>query len=359
MSGRGPVDPTAELPFALGGPAGRGALRRSPEDFEVEEVTGFEPSGSGEHAWLVIRKRGANTLWVARQLARLAGVRPDAVGFAGLKDRAALTTQAFTVHLPGRPRSRLVLARRRRDRVLAVQRHHRKLRRGTLRGNRFRIRVAALSRRRGGRRRVTRPDGCGRGAQLLWPAALRSRRGKPGAGRVAARRGATTGDGSERGLALSAARSWLFNGVLAERVRDASWGRGLPGDVMQLDGRRALFRIDEPDAETERRCAAGDIHPTGPLPGRDAPSAVVPGGKTARLEEECLGRHAGWVPGLVRQGLESDRRALRVMPRELAWEWDGDALELSFFLTAGAFATALLRELVRADGATSADDDLA
>jgi len=358
MSGRAPVDPTADLPFALGGPAASGVLRRAPEDFEVEEVTGFEPSGSGEHVWLVVRKRGANTLWVARQLARLAGVRPDAVGFAGLKDRAAVTTQAFTVHLPGRPDPDWSSLDGDEIRVLAVQRHHRKLRRGTLRGNRFRIRVAAL---RGDALAV---DGClGKMAAAGVPNYFGPQRfGRDGGNLVLAE--SLLGGGrrlarEQRGLALSAARSWLFNGVLAERVRDASWGRGLPGDVMQLDGRRALFRIDEPDAETERRCAAGDIHPTGPLPGRDGPSAVVPGGTTARLEEECLGRHAGWVPGLFRQGLESDRRALRVMPRELAWEWDGDALELSFFLTAGAFATALLRELVRADGATSADDDLA
>jgi tRNA pseudouridine13 synthase len=353
-----PSDPTAGLPCAWGGPPISGQLRRSPEDFQVDEVTGFEPSGGGEHAWLVIRKRGANTLWVARQLARLAGVRPDAVGFAGLKDRAAVTTQGFTVHLPGRPDPDWSSLDGDELRVLAVQRHDRKLRRGALRGNRFRIAVrdvdgdfAAIDERlrhmaAGGLPNYFGPQRFGRDAgNLALADALLA------GGRRLGR--------EERGLALSAARSWLFNAVLAERVGDGSWNDALAGDVMQLDARRAVFGIDEPDAEICRRCAAGEIHPTGPLPGRDSPSAVLPKGEPGRVEQECLGRRPDWIAGLARQGLESDRRALRLMPRDLDWHWGGGTFHLEFFLGAGAFATALLRELVCATAPLSADDELA
>src|SRR5207344_1613047 len=85
-------------PLAWGsGPLAKGVLRASPEDFEVHEILGFSASGAGPHALLTVRKRGANTEWVARELARAAGCKPFEVGFAGLKDRNAVTTQAFTV----------------------------------------------------------------------------------------------------------------------------------------------------------------------------------------------------------------------------------------------------------------------
>jgi tRNA pseudouridine13 synthase len=92
------LDAALAPPIAWGsGPLSTGVLRSSPEDFKVIEVLGFEPSGAGPHALLTVRKRGANTEWVARELARAAGCKPFEVGFAGLKDRNAVTTQAFTV----------------------------------------------------------------------------------------------------------------------------------------------------------------------------------------------------------------------------------------------------------------------
>src|SRR5262245_9538661 len=129
----------ATLPFAHGGPPVTGVLRSEPADFRVDEELGFAPTGSGEHAFLWIEKTGANTEWVARRLAEAAGVAPVAVGYSGLKDRHAITRQNFSVHLPGRPDpdwSALVIAG---VRVLASSRHDRKLKRGTHRGNRFRI----------------------------------------------------------------------------------------------------------------------------------------------------------------------------------------------------------------------------
>lgn len=129
------------LPRAHGGAPASGVLRAEPDDFCVDELLGFEPSGGGEHAFLVLEKTGANTEWVARQLARAAGVAPVAVGFAGLKDRHAVTRQAFTVHPAGRAEpdwSALAIPG---VQVVSATRHSRKLKRGAHRGNRFRIRL--------------------------------------------------------------------------------------------------------------------------------------------------------------------------------------------------------------------------
>ena len=100
MSGPGAVPGLGVAPCAHGRPAATGAIRREPEDFVVDEILGFEPEGTGNHGLLVVEKRGANTGWVAAQLARHAGVAVRDVGFSGHKDRHALTTQAYSLPLP-------------------------------------------------------------------------------------------------------------------------------------------------------------------------------------------------------------------------------------------------------------------
>jgi tRNA pseudouridine13 synthase len=146
-----------------------------------------------------------------------------------------------------------------------------------------------------------------------------------------------------RGLYLSAARSQIFNELLAQRVQAGSWNHALPGELMQLEGSRSRFPVAEPDAEIERRVEEGDIHPTGPLWGRgEIPSS----GPAAAGEQEIAERFVPWCRGLERFGLKQDRRALRMPLHELAWAWDDASLELEFRLPSGCFATAVLRELV-------------
>jgi tRNA pseudouridine13 synthase len=148
-----------------------------------------------------------------------------------------------------------------------------------------------------------------------------------------------------RGMAISAARSFLFNRVLGCRVAEGSWDRALPGDVMQLDGRRALFRVDAPDPETDARVRAMEIHPTGPLPGR-AGRSLEAGPELRQRERDWLAPDAGWVEGLIRLGVEAERRALRLPVRDLDWRLDSGVLELAFVLPAGGYATTVLRECV-------------
>jgi len=133
-------------PFAWGsGPIATGALRTSSEDFKVDEILGFEAGGEGPHALLHVRKSGANTEWVARELARTAGCKPFDVGFAGLKDRNAVTTQYFTVPRGKRAAEEFVGVTGEGYEVIAAAPHQRKLPRGALAGNRFEITVRTVA----------------------------------------------------------------------------------------------------------------------------------------------------------------------------------------------------------------------
>jgi len=342
-------DPTVRLPFAHGGPVLQGHLRNTPEDFVVEEELGYQASGAGEHVFLTVRKRGRNTQEVARAIAGLAGVKQMAVGYAGLKDRHAVTTQHFSVQLPGREAPDWASLEDDSLQVLSEERHHRKIRRGGLRGNRFVIRVDRVQ---GDRERAEQqlariavagvPNYFGtqrfghEGQNLVRVAELFAGRGrKPGR--------------EQRGLLLSAARAQLFNRVLQTRVEDASWDQALDGDVMLLSGSQRQFMYDPEDATIAPRLAELDIHPSGPLCGRRSRS-LEPGSDAKSLEDRALLDQADWIDGLQRFGLDVDRRALRLAVTNLQWHWDDDVLEIGFSLVAGAYATSVLREIARDNG---------
>lgn len=328
---------------AHGGPAGRGAIRSRPEDFRVVERLGYEPSGSGEHLWLEVEKRGLNTLDVAAWLAERAGVPVRAVGFAGLKDRNAVTRQPFTIHLPGTGDPDVADWNDDGLTILSATRHRRKIQRGRLSGNRFELTVREFD---------------GKRDELEERLERIARRGVPNAfgeqrfgGNNVARayrlfRGELRRSPSKRkrGFYLSAARSLIFNRVLAARIVEGSWERVLDGEIVMLDGSRSTFKVDRVDAETEARAERQDLHPTGPLVGKGESGA---GGSAGRLESKVVEAHAELVEGLRRFGLESDRRPLRMRVLEMDWRFEGDdTLILAFELRSGCYATAVLRELL-------------
>ena len=335
------------LPRAWGGPAGSGTLRADPGDFFVEEVLGFEPEGEGEHLLVFIEKRELNTADVAEALRRCAGVRPVDVSFAGLKDRRAVTRQWFSLYLPGRADPDLRDIEGGQLRILRTARHSRKLRRGALRGNRFHLVVRDFE------------GDAGQAGSLLEQIA---RYGFPnyfgaqrfGRGNSNLLRAAQLFSGDrrmrrpQRSLCLSAARSLLFNHVLAARVRAGTWRQPLPGDVFQLAGRTTLFRAEAIDDELRRRCDALEIHPTGPLWGRGG--RVQPGGEAAAAETALLAGLAAWREGLDAAGLEADRRALRAVAEDLAWSRAGATWDLTFGLGRGVYATSLAREWLAVGG---------
>ena len=333
---------TESLPYGYGAPPARGVLRATAEDFQVEEDLGFAPSGDGEHVLVLIRKRDANTDWVAKRIVRLAGVRPVAVSFAGLKDRTAVASQWFSVHLPGRHDPDWTALNDAQVQVLTVSRHHRKLRRGALRGNRF---VLVIRQTEGQHEAVDeRLRQLGAHGVPAYFGAQRFGREGGNVERALAMFAGTRVSRHQRSLLLSAARSWLFNKVLAERVRRGDWNRLLPGDIAMLDGSHSVFEVAEPDDELQQRCARLDLHPSGPLWGRGAPATT---GVALTLEQAALADEEPLRNGLEAAGLEQQRRALRHCVRELQWQWlDQKTLRVQFFLDRGNYATSVMREVL-------------
>jgi len=346
-------DPTLDLPFAHGGPALDGRLRATADNFVVEEELGYGPSGEGEHVFLTVRKRGRNTHDVARALAQHAGVAQVAVGYAGLKDRHAVTTQHFTVQLPGRETPDWSPLEDDSLQILESARHHRKIRRGGLRGNRFVIRITNVS-----GDRTLADQRLGQLARSGVPNYFGSQRfGRDGANlpRVAA---LFAGHGrrpkrEQRGLLLSAARAQLFNQVLAARVTAGNWDHAIEGDVMLLAGSQRQFKHDPSDQTIEQRVQLLDVHPTGPLCGRIG-RALQPESAAAEMEQTALSDKLDWIDGLKRFGLDADRRALRLVVEQFKWRWLDETLEVSFALTSGAYATVVVREVVKTTGSVEA-----
>ena len=331
-------------------------IRSTPEDFRVEEVLGFEADGEGPHVMLKVEKRGANTHWVAGQLARHASVPPREVGYAGLKDRHAVTVQHFTVNIDRKPEPDWSALGGDSFKVLAAARQRRKLKTGVLKGNRFRLVLRDLS---------------GSAVSLVPRLEAIAKRGVPnyfGAQRFG-REGANIPkaaamlsgecrihDRRLRSLLLSTARSLLFNAVLSQRVEAGNWDSLLEGDALMLDGSRSVFRSEAGDAALPARLIAQDVHPTGPLWGQGEP--MVSGAARA-LEETAVREYPVLAEGLMSAGLEAARRSLRLPVREFSWQVpDAGTLVLEFFLPAGAYATAVLRELVQTDSeAINAEED--
>lgn len=331
----------SELPRAYGTPPLTATLRSTPEDFRVEEILGYDADGEGEHALLWVEKREANTDWVARELARFAGVSPMNVGYAGLKDRHAVTRQAFTVQLPGKADPDWSAFPHTEVKILASTRHKRKLKRGALRGNRF---VLVLRNVVGDRTRAE---------EVLHNVASRGvpnyfgeqRFGREG-GNVAQARMMFAGrrvDRDKRSILLSAARSHIFNSVLAARVDRDAWDKPLEGEIWCLAGSRSWFGPEPFDELLAARLMQGDIHPSGPLWGQGEPPTNAVAGE---LERAVITQYSDLAEGLVAARMDQERRPLRLLPKDLLWRWLGEeTLELSFELPAGAYATVVVREL--------------
>jgi tRNA pseudouridine13 synthase len=319
-------------------------LRSEPEDFAVVELPLVTPSGTGEHLLIRLRKRGWTTPAAADALARAFGVAKSRVSYAGMKDRHAITEQSFSIHapagdIPASPTLPEGLG------LLAVERHHRKLRRGALRGNRFRLRLRGVE---------APPTGVHRRLAAIMhrgvPNYFGMQRFGAGDGNIAAaeawfRGERTPKDRRERGLWISAARSRVFNAVLAARVADGTWQRAVSGDRMMLDGRRSLFRAaDEEPGVLAARLAAGGVHPTGPLPGCDG---KLPGDEALpEVEQRVLAAYQGFVAALGGLGVEADRRALRVHIGDMVWHFEAaQTLVVEFSLPAGAYATTVLGQV--------------
>jgi tRNA pseudouridine13 synthase len=323
--------------------------RFAPEDFVVEEIAAYAPSGSGGHTFVRVEKRGRTTESLARELARAAGVRPGDVGYAGRKDRHAITTQWFSV-----PGLDPLLARGlalEDARVLEAAAHPHKLRTGHLRGNRFTVTLHGV-------------DAAGAAAANARMAEL-ERRGMPN--RFGEQRFGREGDNAERGLRLlrgelrlrdrrearfllSALQAAVFNEAL--RLRELPLDALEAGDVAVVHESGGLFLVEDPAREAPR-AVAFEISATGPIFGtragrRDPAPAGAPAAREARAAAG-FGLDPAAVPAPPRGlRLPGGRRALRARPETASAGLEGDRLRLVFELPPGSYATVLLEELAGA-----------
>ncbi|MGO1502132.1 MAG: tRNA pseudouridine(13) synthase TruD [Marinobacter sp.] len=335
-----------DWPVSGGARVASAHLKTAPQDFRVSEVLEEFPdqpeipsavsvTGEGEHLCLRIEKIGDNTEFVAGALATLADCRSFDVGFCGLKDRHAVTNQWFSLYRPGMMDDDAALIEQISERwpVKSAHRSVRKLRRGDHQGNHFTITLRQISAGREivdsalerlkeqGAPNYFGPQRFGFGggnldrAIHIDPSALNRRagkgkrrgRGRPGGG----------GDDRKNVLYFSAARSWFFNEVLADRVAQGSWRTPLPGEPVE--------------------------HATGPLWGDGGTSAS---GETEQRERDTVALTPALAALFSVTRMKPERRPLVAMAKRLNWQWlDDGSLQLDFFLEPGQYATTVLGDI--------------
>lgn len=325
-----------------------GQIRTVPEDFQVEERPLYLPCGEGEHLYVTITKRGLSTPDLVRRLSSSLGIKAQAIGVAGLKDARAVTTQMVSLQgVCPEQISRLKID----TTILNVQtlgRHRNRLRTGHHSGNRFRLVIRHVA---------------GHAAETV-PAVLQqlSTRGVPnyfgpqrqGKGGENYRIGALLLHDARRREKMSRAtriwylnsyQSFLFNRMLARRIDHLD--KVIVGDWAMKSDNGACFQVE--DAEKEQsRADRFEISPTGILFGSRVSWA---NGEPGRIEEAVIAEAGATKEGLIAAakacGFRGERRALRVPLAELEWSLGGNTLTLSFSLPPGAYATSVLRELMK------------
>ena len=327
-----------ELPYPWGVAVLRGVVRAAHEDFEVIEELGFEPGGEGEHLLLQVEKAGLSTPELVSRIAADYSIAPRLIGFSGLKDKHALTTQWLSLHLPGSKHAEVQPRPADGYRVLRAERHSSKLRRGTHRSNLFRLRIRGVDAlpdatseqlqaiTRGGMANYFGPQRFGRAGDNVDQALHKLDRGRP-------RR-------QQRSLLLSALRSFLFNEILALRIGEDCWRRPLDGDVFMLRGSRSIFGAPLDD-ELLRRFEQLDISSTASLHGS---GRSLLQGAARQYELRVHAGHPQIVDCLERHGARLQMRPLRVVVEDFEYSLEraGSSLLLQARLPAGSYATTLL-----------------
>ena len=341
---------TADLP-GLGG-----VIKSQPEDFVVEEIPAYEPSGTGEHLFLWIEKRNVGAELLIRQLAQRLRLQADEIGTAGLKDRHAVTRQWVSV--PARAEPRLGELHGEGITLLHHSRHGNKLKPGHLRGNRFTLLIRGVARpealpallQRLQTQGVPNYYGSQRfgheGQTLAQGLALLQGRATPWAKKFS---------GWLRRLALSAVQSALFNAYVAQRLREGLLRRVLAGDVMKKWPFGGLFQAVDLAVE-QSRLEARETIPTGPIFGTKMFAAQ---GEAAQREAATLQQAGLSLEAFAAHGrlLTGTRRYAFVYPEELSAEVVPEGVRLCFTLPAGSYATVLVRELTHSEHLQAEDAD--
>ncbi len=331
----------------------------SPRDFTVEEIPLYEFLGEGEHLIVKVQKKGLSTWELCDRLSNALGIARRQIGYAGLKDKHALTIQYIS--LPTSCEKALESFKLEGVKILSLTRHKNKIRVGHLKGNRFRLRF----------KKVLGVQKNKIDSMLDWierwgmPNYFGLQRfGRDGnnwlEGKELAKSNQKIRDRKMKEFLISAYQSKLFNDWLSERIglsrlleefsqKDVESILKLPaGSLRGLKAQEHFFKILEgdlmmhypfgklfsaEDIEAEAvKFAAKDRTPTGLLPGRKIKRAT----KTARLIEKAF----------------DDEQILQRGSRRYAWVFPSDIYrryvpqkahyELSFTLPKGSYATVLV-----------------
>jgi tRNA pseudouridine13 synthase len=312
------------------------------EDFTVSEVTNRELTETGPHLYLYIEKKGSNTHWLARQLANHAKIDLKDVGYAGLKDRHAVTRQWFSIPIKNKEPDLTHLFNKDEFTLIKKGFYGVKLKRGALGGNQFRLVVRDVKGNQSDieeRLELIKNNGVpnyfgqqrfGNDNENLFQAAKLYQTGKRPRNRQKA------------SMYFSASRSYLFNHMLSARVISETWDTPIEGEVFGFSGSLRGF-AQEHTEEEQARYNDKDIHPTCALWGK---GESVAEGRLDAIEKSVVAANDLFAQGIVRQGMTQQRRVSRLLLPDLTWEWlSADVLVLSFELGSGLFATSVLREL--------------
>jgi tRNA pseudouridine13 synthase len=326
-------------------------LKQYPADFVVKEQLSFEPEGEGTHAFLWIEKNSLNTQDVINQLSRFTGLQAKHIGYAGLKDKQAMTSQWFSINLEGLSEPDWSEFSFPNISIKSVSYHKKKLKVGSILSNEFSI--------------ILR-DVCESDVSELNKKSIESRiekiiqYGVPnyfGPQRFGIdNQNIKKADAwfsskikikqrSQKSIILSAARSFLFNYLLSQRIEKYGWNNLVSGEVMMLDGSHSIFTVDDiEDADIKSRFEEKDIHPTLSLWGQ---GELLSTANLLQLEKDLSVDYPLWCKAMENKGLKQQRRAIRVFPQNLKFTWlEDNQLQLQFSLAKGCYATSIIRELI-------------
>ena len=331
-----------DLIYPYGTAVATGLIKSRAEDFQVVEELGFEPSGEGEHLFLLVEKTGLTTPELVVRIARDYSIHPRQISYSGLKDKNALTTQWLSLHLPGQE---AVTTDVNGDgyRVLRALRNRSKLRRGSHKSNFFSVCIRSVQDLPAtGRAQL---DNCASQGIANYFGAQRFGRRQDNVAQALAQLGHSPLKRTRRSMLLSSLRSYLFNQILSRRISMGYWAQPLEGDVFMLRGSHSIFSAAL-DATLSERFAAMDISSTASLYGKGDSRLS---GEVLQIEQQVLAENREITDCLDRQAVSRQMRALRVAVENFSYEYDAveKVLRLELRLPSGSYLTSLLDHFIR------------